>query len=453
MLPGRRATARAPGVGRAREGDPAADRALAAGGGRPRRAGRRASRAAGADGRLRRDRGGRRDAHGGDHRRLRGAGAGGAGAAAPGRAPGDAAELTPVAAVSVGLVAFADGSPIPVLDLPYVEDSRAAVDLNVVMLAGGGLVEVQGTGSAAASRGRSSTRCSGWRSRASASCCRSSRRRWRGRRRETAGAGDGEPHKVGSWRRCWRRRGGDRRGGGAEGTGAVIVEDQDSFVAHAALKAHGIGRLAGRARRAGRHAGAGRRLGGLRRRAGRRAGGRLGGVRGAAGGRRGQQRPDDRGAGGARARSLGVPLRVRAGAARVDGAAGAARRATAGPGPGLVLFTARWHGEIRRERRGTGGFGYDPHVWIPGEAGERTVAELPAPRRPGARIAGRRSRSWSVTWAWGSGPRDTDWSKVRTRRGVAQPGSAPALGAGCRRFESSRPDHAPIAQLDRASAF
>ncbi len=26
------------------------------------------------------------------------------------------------------------------------------------------------------------------------------------------------------------------------------------------------------------------------------------------------------------------------------------------------------------------------------------------------------------------------------RRGVAQPGSAPALGAGCRRFESSRPD-------------
>src|SRR6266851_7162752 len=27
-------------------------------------------------------------------------------------------------------------------------------------------------------------------------------------------------------------------------------------------------------------------------------------------------------------------------------------------------------------------------------------------------------------------------------RGVAQPGRAPALGAGCRRFESSRPDHA-----------
>jgi hypothetical protein len=31
----------------------------------------------------------------------------------------------------------------------------------------------------------------------------------------------------------------------------------------------------------------------------------------------------------------------------------------------------------------------------------------------------------------------------RWRRGVAQPGSAPALGAGCRRFKSSHPDHYP----------
>jgi ribonuclease PH len=49
------------------------------------------------------------------------------------------------AAISVGIV---DG--IPVLDLPYVEDSRAEVDMNVVMLrpASGGdarFVEVQGT--------------------------------------------------------------------------------------------------------------------------------------------------------------------------------------------------------------------------------------------------------------------------------------------------------------------
>lgn len=46
----------------------------------------------------------------------------------------------PVAAVSVGLV---DGRPL--LDLPYIEDSRAQVDLNVVANAEGHLIEVQGT--------------------------------------------------------------------------------------------------------------------------------------------------------------------------------------------------------------------------------------------------------------------------------------------------------------------
>ena len=46
-----------------------------------------------------------------------------------------------VAAVSVGV--FEDE---PVLDLDYVEDSRAGVDFNVVQLGSGGLVEVQGTG-------------------------------------------------------------------------------------------------------------------------------------------------------------------------------------------------------------------------------------------------------------------------------------------------------------------
>ena len=58
-------------------------------------------------------------------------------------------------------------------------------------------------------------------------------------------------------------------------------------------------------------------------------------------------------------------------------------------------------------------------------------------------------------------------------RDIAQSGSAPALGAGCREFESLYPDHfleiyeyqqiflqksgrfsyAPVAQLDRATAF
>ena len=44
------------------------------------------------------------------------------------------------AAVSVGII---DGEAR--LDLPYVEDSRAETDMNVVMTGSGGLVEVQGT--------------------------------------------------------------------------------------------------------------------------------------------------------------------------------------------------------------------------------------------------------------------------------------------------------------------
>ncbi|HEY1459151.1 MAG TPA: ribonuclease PH [Casimicrobiaceae bacterium] len=45
-----------------------------------------------------------------------------------------------VAAVSVGIV---DGEPM--LDLDYAEDSGCDTDMNVVMLGGGGFVEVQGT--------------------------------------------------------------------------------------------------------------------------------------------------------------------------------------------------------------------------------------------------------------------------------------------------------------------
>jgi len=51
---------------------------------------------------------------------------------------------THVAAISVGIV---DGEIL--LDLDYSEDSRAEVDLNVVAIEGGGLVEVQGTAEAA----------------------------------------------------------------------------------------------------------------------------------------------------------------------------------------------------------------------------------------------------------------------------------------------------------------
>lgn len=49
--------------------------------------------------------------------------------------------LDPIAAVSVGII---DGQIC--LDLPYEEDSRAEVDLNVVMQESGDFVEIQGTG-------------------------------------------------------------------------------------------------------------------------------------------------------------------------------------------------------------------------------------------------------------------------------------------------------------------
>ncbi|MDP1799170.1 MAG: ribonuclease PH [Planctomycetaceae bacterium] len=45
-----------------------------------------------------------------------------------------------IAAISAGVV-----NGVPVLDLDYIEDSTAEVDLNVVMTGNGGFVEVQGT--------------------------------------------------------------------------------------------------------------------------------------------------------------------------------------------------------------------------------------------------------------------------------------------------------------------
>ncbi|MBI3229719.1 MAG: RdgB/HAM1 family non-canonical purine NTP pyrophosphatase [Burkholderiales bacterium] len=42
--------------------------------------------------------------------------------------------------------------------------------------------------------------------------------------------------------------------------------------------------------------------------------------------------------------------------------------------PQPVIADGRWHGEITAQARGEGGFGYDPHFWLP-EMG-KTVAEL-----------------------------------------------------------------------------
>ena len=55
-------------------------------------------------------------------------------------APGSGVLREPIAATSVGIV---DGELR--LDLPYQEDSRAEVDMNIVMTEGGRLIEVQGT--------------------------------------------------------------------------------------------------------------------------------------------------------------------------------------------------------------------------------------------------------------------------------------------------------------------
>ena len=45
-----------------------------------------------------------------------------------------------VSAVSVGVI---DGTPM--LDLPYIEDSKAMTDMNVAMTGSGEFIEIQGT--------------------------------------------------------------------------------------------------------------------------------------------------------------------------------------------------------------------------------------------------------------------------------------------------------------------
>jgi ribonuclease PH len=59
----------------------------------------------------------------------------------------DARVLTrQVAAISVGIIAPEGTSPLAVVDLDYVEDVEAQVDMNIAMLSDNTFVEVQGTG-------------------------------------------------------------------------------------------------------------------------------------------------------------------------------------------------------------------------------------------------------------------------------------------------------------------
>ena len=61
---------------------------------------------------------------------------------------------------------------------------------------------------------------------------------------------------------------------------------------------------------------------------------------------------------------------------RVDGAA-LPRLPGAEPSESdLGVFVGRWDGEIRRARAGQGGFGYDPHFWIATPEGERAAAQM-----------------------------------------------------------------------------
>lgn len=78
---------------------------------------------------------------------------------------------------------------------------------------------------------------------------------------------------------------------------------------------------------------------------------------------------------------------------RVDGAAPAIPGADPATQPDLALFTAHWHGEIRSERRGEAGFGYDPHFWTTTEAGQVTSAELTAAEKNARSHRGQAARA------------------------------------------------------------
>jgi XTP/dITP diphosphohydrolase len=66
------------------------------------------------------------------------------------------------------------------------------------------------------------------------------------------------------------------------------------------------------------------------------------------------------------------------------------------------LFEGRWDVEVRTDRRGSGGFGYDPHAWLEGE--DRTVAELASDEKAARSHRGRALRRL-LAWAQAAGGR------------------------------------------------
>ena len=100
-------------------------------------------------------------------------------------------------------------------------------------------------------------------------------------------------------------------------------------------------------------------------------------------------------------------------------------------------------GVIAEQPMGDQGFGYDPVFLLPEQ--EKNVSA----------IVGRRKKhhqpSRPCIYESEKNPQGLG-QQYSKRRGVAQPGSAPALGAGCRRFKSSRPDHSYNNLLERFEA-
>ncbi|MCF0253044.1 MAG: RdgB/HAM1 family non-canonical purine NTP pyrophosphatase [Duodenibacillus sp.] len=70
--------------------------------------------------------------------------------------------------------------------------------------------------------------------------------------------------------------------------------------------------------------------------------------------------------------------------------------------PEPVAVTARWEGEIVAEPRGSGGFGYDPHFYLPGCG--MTAAELPAEEKNAVSHRGKALRklmdALAESWGW-----------------------------------------------------
>ena len=70
--------------------------------------------------------------------------------------------------------------------------------------------------------------------------------------------------------------------------------------------------------------------------------------------------------------------------------------------PEPIIVDARWDGEVVDEPRGTGGFGYDPHFYVPDFG--RTAAELTAEEKSDVSHRGRAMRMMleelADRWGW-----------------------------------------------------